>query len=230
MLYETTYNYAGFSINAAQDDEGNYWISQRTIGNILEKPRFQSAHFLAKKSTKAILGNDFSLHKISDNSNKNKANQTWISIPNFLGIMTVESRKSEKAMAIILAGFTTDFYSALKSHFGEVMDEEQKEYLRELVFNRLANFKAWTDVIRDRYLSLTGEKPKSDYYKTCVKHVNMELFGVTHFKNDRNNMTEMQQTTITKFEELLVAMSKKHPTASPKRLITKSLEVYNLIY
>lgn len=230
MLFETTYNYAGFSINAATDDEGNYWINQKTIGEILEKPRFRSGRFMDKKATKAILGNEFGLVIISDNSNLNRAKQTWLSVPSFLAVMTVESRNNDRANALLVAGFTTDFLTTLNSHFGQVLDEEEKEYVRQLVFSRIANFKAWTDVIRDRHLALVGVKPTSDYYRICVRHVNEQLFGVSHFKNDRNNMTQLQQETITRFEELLVNMSVKHKTASPKQLIIKALEVYHLIY
>lgn len=223
MLFETTYKYAGFEINAAQDDAKQYWVSYRTLENLFNWRKNSTREKLVTKSFKAIHGKDSQLGILSDNTNKSNSKKSWIAIGDFMTVVTWQvTEKNDTAIALVVAGFLVDFISTTHEHFGVVMDADQKEYLRELVFNRLANFKAWTDIIRDRHLLLFGVKPEPKYYRDCIKYVNQQLFGVSHFKNDRGNMTQLQQETITKFEELLIAMAKKHETVCPKRLIMKA--------
>lgn len=231
MLFESIFNYTGFSINAATDDDGKLWVNQKTIAEILEKDRFSFADFSKGKKVKALLPEGFRLQKISDNTNLQNSKQTWVDVPSFLFIINFYQEKSKRAKAIVFAGFTVDFLASLKHHFGEAFDEEEKEYVRKLIFDRLAAFKSWTDFIRDRHLELYKIKPSRDYYKECVKTVNRELFGVTHFYNNRTeNMSQLQQETIKEFEQLLVKMGKKYPIYDPKAVIRETLKVWHMIH
>ena len=71
MLYATTFQYAGYEIEAGQDKDGNYWINRRTLEDIYEWRYNSASEKLASKSFKAIAGKDYNLTKKSDNSDKN---------------------------------------------------------------------------------------------------------------------------------------------------------------
>jgi len=232
MLFETTFNYAGFEINAATDDSGHYWISNRTTENVFGFCKDSIQEVVKSESFKSFTGKDFALGKIRDNTDKSNIKKSWLSLSSFLSVCYWQAQKDNKnAINMVFASSTdVDFSSTVKEHLGNALDYNNKEYIRGLVFNHIANFKAWTDVIRVRCIELYGVEKEHKYYKACVAHVNKNLFGVSHFKRDRSDITALQQTTIIEFEKLLLAMSKKHPRDCPKRLIVKALEIYNLIY
>lgn len=81
MLYATTFNYCGFEIKAAQDDEGLEYIAEQTISVFTrnEKRLFRLRDFLKAKSTKTILGESYTCAKKLDNTDKNKKKQNSFS-------------------------------------------------------------------------------------------------------------------------------------------------------
>ncbi|MGL5077524.1 MAG: hypothetical protein ACRDBG_17090 [Waterburya sp.] len=70
-LYAFEFQYAGITIDAAQDVDGNVWISTPTIARILETSTDRRiGQVYASKSFKAFAGNDFVLAKFSSKTTK----------------------------------------------------------------------------------------------------------------------------------------------------------------
>ncbi len=130
------------------------------------------------------------------------------------------------AKSLVFSGFVADFEGSIQNALGIQLTEEQREYLRCLVHDRLTAFKAWTDIIRDRYLEFYGEKPEGNYYARLIREANLYLFGVENFGSDRTaNMTKEQQKLILDFESMLARQAKKHPHFDPKALMRHTLDV-----
>lgn len=234
MLFETTYNYAGFEINAAQDDDGNYWISFGTIDKIIQS---RMRRLLGSERLEAALPNGYTIAVCSEKTDKSPRKKQFVSLPSFLAIMAALAKptklatrvipSNENALAFVIAGFTSDFVTSLKTHFGETFSEEEREYLRTLVFARIQAFKAWTDVIHNRYIKFYDEKPPKWLYGKLIKKANLKIFGVPNFNSDRTNyMTEDQQETIKDFERLLVRKAKLNPNMEPTALLEVTLEAF----
>lgn len=96
MLYATTFNYCGFEIKAAQDDEGLEYIAEQTISVFTrnEKRLFRLRDFLKAKSTKTILGESYTCAKKLDNTDKNKKKQNWILVTYSLKLLQSSLRHS----------------------------------------------------------------------------------------------------------------------------------------
>ncbi len=230
MLYATTYHYAGFEIEAATDDKGNYYVSYRVIENTLgwraDSTREKIASKQFKKDSKAFLKGDSQLGTIKANTNKSNSKKNWIKVGDFFKIMFWEmSKGNELAKELVFAGFTTDFMTTMQAHFGKVLTEEEKEYMRELIAQRIAAFRNWTDIIRDRYIQFYGRKPEGWEYGVLVKRANLAIFGVPDFGYDRTvNMTKEQQETIKEFELFLLRKAKNNPNWSPEHVLNTALD------
>ena len=231
MLFESNLDYASKEFNVATDEKGTIYISYRTCENVFCLRKNSTREKLESNRLKALLPKGSQLGKFKSNTDKCNSVKSWLTLSEFTAFVAfLASEGNQHALALMVAGFVTDFASVANSHFGRQLDDTEREYIRTLVFNRIATFKAWTTVIRDRHIALFGDKPTGAYYRDCVVHVNEELFGVPHFKCDRGNMTELQQKTIHRFEDMLVAAANKFPSLDPKSVIEKALEVYHLIY
>jgi hypothetical protein len=246
MLYAFDFNYAGLVIDAAQDEDGQVWISTPTIENVLEIRSDSTRKLLASKSFNAFMGEGYQLGNFSKKSKSTKFNNTnlyyskslFLSLLYFVadyelfllgqGSKTSEAKLNthRKVKHLIQAGFVADFEGSVQNALGKQLSEEQREYLRQLVFNRLQAFRAWTDIIRERYLEFYGEKPEGWYYGKLIKEANIYLFGVENFGSDRTaNMSKEQQMLICEFESMLARQAKKHPHFDPHALLTHTLNV-----
>jgi hypothetical protein len=229
MLYAFDFNYAGLTIDAAQDSEtGEIWISTPTVETVLGYPSNSARKKIDSKSFKASAGEGFLVGKRKSKSTKHNTPNVYYSKETFLKLMYWEAREGNKPVAdLVFSGFLVDFEGAIQAALGNQLTEEKREYLRQLVHERIQCFKSWCDVIHDRHVSFYGVKPEGWYYGKIIKHANMRLFGVPNFGNDRTeNMTEEQQKVIKEFETVLVMRAKKMPNLEPEALLEQVLDWY----
>lgn len=247
MLYAFNFQYAGLMIDAAQDADGGIWISTPTVETVLNIRSNSTRELLAHKSFKAFPGNEKALGDFSQIRSKSTSKNTtnvYYSKAAFLtilyyvsdyesycmgqGVKLTSERldRHRKIKNLVQAGFVADFEGSIQNAIGNQLSEEQREYLRQLVFNRLQAFKSWCDIVHDRYLEFYGEKPEGWYYGKLIKEANLYLFGVENFGSDRTaNMTSEQQKLILEFESMLARQAKKHPHFDPHALLTHTLNV-----
>jgi hypothetical protein len=248
MLYAFDFHYAGLTIDAAQDNGGNIWISTPTVEITLGYRSNSTREALASESFKSFAGEDFALGKLKSKSTKLNTINLYYSKETYLKLLyftadyeyfvigngkassgkSFENRLASHRFAknLIFSGFVADFEGSIQNALGNQLSEEQREYLRQLVFNRLQAFRAWTDIIRDRYLEFYGKKPEGWYYGKLIKEANLYLFGVENFGSDRTaNMTTEQQKLVIEFESMLARQAKKHPHFDPHALLKHTLEV-----
>ena len=192
MLYAFDFQYAGFLIDAAQDEQGQIWISTPTIEKLLSIPADSTRKIVGLKSFKAFVGEEFQLGKTRQKSTKYNSANLYYSRESFLKILYFELQKgNQAAITLVVSGFLADFDGSIQKALGVQLTEEQREYLRCLVHDHLQAFRAWTDIIRDRYIESYGEKPEGHYYARLIKEANLSLFGVENFGSDRTaNMTK----------------------------------------
>jgi hypothetical protein len=228
MLYSFDFKYAGINIDAAQDSEtGEIWISTPTVETILGYCSDSTRKKLGSKSFKAFAGKDFQPGKKKSKSTKhNNVTNVYYSKDTFFKLMYWEADQGNKPVKdLVFSSFLIDFEGAIQAALGNELTEEKREYLRQLVHERIQCFKSWCDVIHDRHVSFYGFKPEGWYYGKLIKHANMRLFGVPNFGNDRTeNMTEEQQKVIREFEANLVMRAKKMPNLEPEALLEQVLD------
>ncbi len=233
MLYCTIFKYAGFEIETGQNEAKEYFLTEKSMEKFFsqsnEKSTFRVREIFESKSLKAFTSEDLKSAKISSKSNLHPQPQTaWYPISTFLTLVAWQVNEgNQTAINFAVTGMTIDFLTSLKSHYGVVMTEDEKEYQRALVFNRLQAFKSWTDIIKERHMKFYGVAPSGDYYADKVRKVNLALFGVPHFKCDRNNMNQEQQELITEFERNLVSKAKRKPDWHVDAIINSVLDFMN---
>jgi len=225
MFYAFDFKYAGFTIEAAQDQDGKIWIATPTIETTLNYRSNSTRQIVKSKSFKAFAGKNFALVKKRSKSTKKNTTNLYYSEESFLKLVYFElNRARPEAIQLVTSGFITDFHSSVQNAIGNQLDEEQREYLRELVFLRIQCFKAWTDVIKERHIVFYGVKPEGWYYGKLIKRANLALFGVPDFGNDRTeNMTQSQQETIKDFESFLVRKARNNSELEPEALLDLAL-------
>lgn len=247
MMYAFDFSYAGITIDAAQDAEGNVWISTPTVERVLNIPANSTRKLIASQGFKAFASNGKALvhFYVKSKSTKHNTTNVYYSKEAFLtmlyyvsdyeayclgqGVKLTSERleRHHKAKNLVHAGFIADFEGSIQNALGNQLSEEQREYLRELVFNRLQAFRGWTDVIRDRHLQFYGEKAEGWYYGKLIKKANIALFGVENFSADRTaNMTAEQQKEIKDFESFLARMANKKPNYEPEALLDYCLDIF----
>jgi Meiotically up-regulated gene 113 len=92
MLYAFDFNYAGLTIDAAQDSEtGEIWISTPTVETVLGYPSNSSRKKLSSKSFKAFAGEGFELSKRREKSTKLNTTNTYYSKETFLTLVYWEA-------------------------------------------------------------------------------------------------------------------------------------------
>jgi hypothetical protein len=227
MLYAFDFNYAGLTIDAAQDSEtGEIWISTPTVETVLGYRPNSTREKVSSKSFKSFAGEGFALGKRKSKSTKHNTTNVYYSKETFLKLMYWEAREGNKPVAdLVFSGFLVDLEGAIQAALGNELTEEKREYLRQLVHERIQCFKSWCDVIHDRHVSFYGVKPEGWYYGKLIKHANMRLFGVPNFGNDRTeNMTKEQQELIREFELTLIRRAKKMPNLEPEALLEQVLD------
>jgi hypothetical protein len=228
MLYAFDFKYAGLVIDAAQDVDGNIWISTPTIETVLGYEADSCRKKAVSKSFKAFTGEGFALGKTKQKSTKLNTTNVYYSKESFLKLLYWEvSNANQKAIDLVVSGFVADFEGSIQNALGEQLTEEKREYLRELVFNRIQAFRKWTDIIRDRHIKFYGVKPEGWYYGKLVKKANLALFGVPEFGNDRTeNMTIEQQETIKEFECYLARKARNNPDLEPEAVLNMALNQF----
>jgi len=238
MLYAFDFKYAGLTIDAAVDDDGNEWIATPTISRTLElSSQRRIGEVYASKSFKAFAGEGFECTKFSGKTTKGNASATFYSKETFLKLLYYFCNYREdgnstpqmvnssiKARNLVFSGFLVDFEGSIKNALGTQLTEEEREYLRELIHARITAFRKWTDIIRDRHIKFYGVKPEGWYYGKLIKKANLALFGVPDFGNDRTeNMTVEQQETIKEFEYYLARKARNNPDLEPEAVLDMAL-------
>jgi hypothetical protein len=227
MLYAFDFIYAGLSIDAAQDSEtGEIWISTPTVETVLGYRSNSTREKVSSKSFKAFAGEGFALGKKKSKSTKQNTTNLYYSKETFLKLIYWELSQGNKVvMGLVFSGFVADFEGSIQAALGNELTEEKREYLRQLVHERIQCFKSWCDVIHDRHVRFYGVKPEGWYYGKLIKHANMRLFGVPNFGSDRTeNMTEEQQKVIRDFEAALIRRAQKMPNLEPEALLEQVLD------
>jgi hypothetical protein len=248
MLYAFDFKYAGLTIDAAIDDAGNEWIATPTFKRVFDFPnQMSTSRLIGSESFKTFVGEGFDVNNFSvkDKSTKhNNLNRYYAKsflyqlvyyISDYEAYCLGQGKKltpemlvrHRKVKNLVLSGFLVDFEGAMKNAQGIQLDESQREYLRELVFNRIQAFRKWTDIIRDRHIKFYGVKPEGWYYGKLVKKANLALFGVPEFGNDRTeNMTIEQQETIKEFECYLARKARNNPDLEPEAVLNMALNQF----
>ena len=70
MLYAFDFQYAGFLIDAAQDEQGQIWISTPTIEKLVLIRSDSTRKAFASESFKSFAGKDYALGKLRSKSTK----------------------------------------------------------------------------------------------------------------------------------------------------------------
>jgi hypothetical protein len=181
---------------------------------------------VASKSFKAFAGEEFALGKLRAKSTKLNTTNLYYSKASFLKLIYFElSQANQKVIDLVVSGFVADFEGSIQNALGNQLTEEQREYLRQLVHDRLQAFRAWTDIIRERHVKFYGEKPEGWYYGKLIKRANLSLFGVENFGSDRTaNMTTEQQNTIKEFESFLFRKAKNNQEMEPEALLNVAIQ------
>jgi hypothetical protein len=229
MLHPFDFKFAGIVIDAAKDPKtGEIWISTPAVETVLGYRYDSTRDKVDSKSFRDFAGEDFQINRKLAKSTKHNNSNVYYSKETFLKLMYWEAREGNKPVAdLVFSGFLVDFEGAIQAALGNQLTEEKREYLRQLVHERIQCFKSWCDVIHDRHVSFYGVKPEGWYYGKIIKHANMRLFGVPNFGNDRTeNMTEEQQKVIKEFETVLVMRAKKMPNLEPEALLEQVLDWY----
>jgi len=229
MLYSFEFKYAGLTIDAAIDDDGNQWIATPTIMEVLGyKYRNGVDRSINSQDFKFFAGDDFEIDKLKAKSTKYNTQNTYYSKDTFLKLVYFEVQKANPVVLdLVVSGFLVDFEGSIQNALGTQMTEEQREYLRALVHERIQAFRSWTDIIRDRYLEFYGKKPEGWYYGKLIKRANLALFGVPDFGNDHTaNMTEQQQETIKDFERYLYRKARNNPELEPEAVLNLALDQF----
>jgi hypothetical protein len=247
MIYAFDFKYAGLVIEAAVGDDKTEWISTPTIENILDYEPDSTRKLLGSEAFKRFMGEGFQLGNFSrkDKSTKHNNLNRYYAKSLFLSVIyyiaDYESyclgqgkkltpdvlARHRKIKNLVFAGFVADFEGAFQAALGNELDEEQREYLRQLVHDRIQAFRAWTDIIRDRHIKFFGRKPEGWYYGKLIKKANVALFGVSDFGNDRTeNMTKEQQQTIKDFESFLSRKARNNAELEPECLLELALEQF----
>ena len=108
MLYAFDFHYAGLTIDAAQDTEGNIWISTPTIENILSIRADSTREIVSSKSFKAFAGDGFQLGKTKQKSTKHNSANLYYSKESFLKILYFELQNDPISLLHSnFSGFTT---------------------------------------------------------------------------------------------------------------------------
>lgn len=227
-MYSFEFQYAGFHIDAAQDEDGNVWISTPTVESVLQYRANSTREIVASKSFNDFVGKDFALGKKRSKSTKYNTTNLYYSKETFLKIVYFELQKgNQAAINLVLSGFISDFEGSIQSALGNQLTEEKREYLRQLVHDRLQAFRGWTDIIQAQYIRFYGVKPEGWYYGKLVKQANLELFGVPDFGSDRTaNMTEEQQKLIKDFETFIHYAHLRKPTLEPEALLRFCIDAF----
>lgn len=110
--------------------------------------------------------------------------------------------------------------------FNKYVEEEERNNRIALRIKRLQSRKLWTDVLRDRYLSLYNQKPSAEEYKKWAVMVNERLFQKTHFQCNRDTMKMWEQETIELFERMAQKKAKTHPEATPEEIVNIALQSF----
>ncbi|MGL4884561.1 MAG: hypothetical protein ACRC8K_26415, partial [Waterburya sp.] len=127
----------------ATDDSGTDYVTNNSIEIVLKITADSSRKILASESFKAFAGNGFNVGKRSGKSTKYRATgvlypkSTFLSLVYFLARKKDNSPSSNAALDLLTSGFVADFEGAVSHAKGDTLSEEQREYLRTLVSERI---------------------------------------------------------------------------------------------
>jgi hypothetical protein len=135
--------------------------------------------------------------------------------------------KMNKEAITLLAVLAEESIERRFNHaFGIKCTEEEYNEKLKLRIKRLMARKDYTDVLMNRHVDLYGVKPEPSDYRDWTVMVNQHLFGVKHFKCDRDNMTTEQQELISDLERTAKRFASKDANFKPLELIAKSLDTF----
>jgi hypothetical protein len=174
---------------------------------------------------KRLLGGDFKPSKAKTEFNKNYTN--IIPLSDFKKII----RALDKSGNTIASAFTDAILEEglerrFDSAFNRLVDEAERNARIELRMKRIMARHQWTDILMNRHIKLTGNKPLPEDYKRWTVIVNNKLFNQPHFKCDRDNMKFNEQLLIEQFEFMAARVATKFPNLSCNLLLDKVLGTF----
>lgn len=103
MLKNFEYEFEGLEIDAAQDENGQIWISTPVIEKLLAIRPSSIRHIVDSRPFKDYLGESFNLKTIKDKHTKNNTNYRFYSSKTFLMLITFLAIKGNQNAILILA-------------------------------------------------------------------------------------------------------------------------------
>lgn len=181
----------------------------------------------ASRSIKSLLGKGYQFDSVKSELNPKPVNT--ISLSDFLIILIELTARGNSTAKELMSGLAQE---SIEKRFNKAFDlkfsdEEFNEKLK-IRMERLQARIVYTDVLRDRHIKLYGTKPTSEDYKQWTVLVNKYLYGRSHFRCDRDNMTPSEQRMITDFERTGERFALMFPLMTPMELIKKTLETFPL--
>lgn len=200
--------------------DGQYGFAMPQVADIFQFDKNQ-----ASRGVKALMGNDFQFAKWISELHPKAVNV--ILIQDF-SLLTLKLAFKGNVIAQSLSQVLME--EALERRFarafGVKLDEDELHERLKLRMKRLLARHDWTDVLMNRHVDLTGEKPLPSQYKKWTVTVNKRLFGQPHFCCNRDTMTAEQQKTIYDFESMAQRRAMQHPTISADELVIKALDTF----
>jgi hypothetical protein len=200
--------------------DGSYRIAVTQVADLLA---FDSNQ--ASRNFKTLLGNGYQFDKAKSILHPKAVNT--IKLPDFMRLLTeLVSVGNIPAKALLLALAEESIERRFNHAFDVKCTEEEYNEKLKLRIKRLMARHDYTDVLMNRHVDLFGTKPEPCHYRDWTVMVNQHLFGVKHFKCDRDNMTPEQQELISDFERTAKRFASKNAKLTPNELVIKTLDTF----
>lgn len=127
MLYAFDYNYAGITIDVAQDSEtGEIWINTPTVESVLGYRPDSISKKIASKSFYYFIGDGYPLGIWKSKSTKHNTTNVYYSKDTFLKLIYWELNQGNKqVMDLVFAGFLVDLEGDIQAALSNELTEEK---------------------------------------------------------------------------------------------------------
>lgn len=191
------------SLDVYQLPDGGYRLAGRQVTDAIGEPANGLSRFYGVRGLKALPGADKGLLQVRTDEGGSFIPVTIEDAINFWVGMVAKGNSKARALVVALAAETLE--RRADRALGIQRKEEEYDASLLLRLKRLEARFRWTEVIKEYqqaqgiYLTPQGERQ----FRGLTVQVNQRLFGVAHFRCDRDNMTPEQQTKIQVFEHSL---------------------------
>ena len=191
-------------LNVYQLPDGSYRLSGRNITEAIKEAPNTLSRSMGVKTLEALPGAGSERYKVSAGKDGSPFHPVAVE-----DAVTYWGIRAQQGNALAVGLLTACAIEAIERRadkaLGVKRSEEERNLLLESRTKRIAARFAWTDIIkqdqerRGVYSSKAGNYEFAEF----TRMVNQRLFGVSHFKCNRDLMNQDQQMDIIAFERLL---------------------------